>query len=421
MSEWKEYRLGEVAEIIPGFAFKSKDFGENGDLIVKIKDIKPPYVDLSETQRVDLSKYPRRNFDKYKLGKGDYIIAMTGATIGKVGRLKSDNVAYINQRVAKIHPKTGFDADFIYYSLFKTEFYSFIQNNIDSNSAQENISGSSIGRYNIILPPLPEQKSIASVLSSLDDKIDLLHRQNETLEKMAETLFRQWFIEEAKDEWEETRLKSVVDIFIGRTPPRKETKWFSNNSNDLKWVSIKDMGESGVYVMDTSEYLIREAVDSFNIPNIPENTVILSFKMTVGRVAITTEDMISNEAIAQFRFNKNTPFTTEYLYFFLKSFKYDSLGSTSSIVTSINSAMIKDIVIPIPSAILMKDFSNYASPLFRKIKQNQNQIASLEKLRDTLLPKLMSGEVRVKYSYEADTNPAVDFPEKSSSFSGNSD
>jgi type I restriction enzyme S subunit len=214
---------------------------------------------------------------------------------------------------------------------------------------------------------------------------------------MAETLFRQWFVEEAKEEWEIGKLGDVTDIAIGRTPPRKEFHWFSINPNDYKWISIKDMGEDGVFISNTSEYLTKKAVSIFNIPMIPKNTVVLSFKMTVGRVAITNEEMLSNEAIAHFKFNKKTPFTKEYLYLFLKTFKYDTLGSTSSIVTSINSAMIKELEITIPDTTTMLEFRLKTASLFDKINQNQSQIRTLTQLRDILLPKLMSGEVKLKY------------------------
>jgi type I restriction enzyme S subunit len=117
--------------------------------------------------------------------------------------------------------------------------------------------------------------------------------------------------------------------------------------------------------------------------------------MTVGRVAITTEEMLSNEAIAHFKFNNKTLFTKEYLYLFLKLYQYDSLGSTSSIVTAINSTMIKEMEIIIPDNEKMSDFQDNTELLFNKIRQNQKQIHTLEKMRDTLLPKLMSGEVMV--------------------------
>jgi type I restriction enzyme S subunit len=111
--------------------------------------------------------------------------------------------------------------------------------------------------------------------------------------------------------------------------------------------------------------------------------------------------MLSNEAIAHFKFKCDTPFSVEYLYFYLKTYQYDSLGSTSSIVTAINSAMIKDLTINLPDENKMTKFSIVVQNIFEKVKTNKIQINTLKKLRDTLLPKLMSGEVRVDYKKEA--------------------
>jgi type I restriction enzyme S subunit len=266
---------------------------------------------------------------------------------------------------------------------------------MNGSSGRQRVQTDVVKEHVFDAPALAEQNAIASVLSSLDDKIDLLHRQNQTLEQMAETLFRQWFVEEADEGWEIKKLKELVDIRIGRTPPRKEFHWFSKSIKDIKWVSIKDLGDSGVFVLDTSEYLTEEAVEKFNIPIIPPDTVLLSFKMTLGRVAITTEHMLSNEAIAHFKFNDETPFTKEFLYFYLKTYPYETLGSTSSIVTSINSGMIKDMEAIIPDDATLTKFENQVIDYFDKIKSNQTQIHTLTALRDTLLPKLMSGEVRV--------------------------
>ncbi len=205
-------------------------------------------------------------------------------------------------------------------------------NGFNAGSAVPTLNRNHIYELPVKIPLLSEQKAIAGMLSSLDDKIELLHRQNKTLEAMTETLFRHWFVEDADESWDKKMLGELVDIGIGRTPPRKEIEWFTTNSNDIKWVSIKDMGDSGVYILNTTEYLTSEAVNKFNIPTIPNHTVLLSFKMTVGRVAITSTEMLSNEAIAHFKFNSATPFIKEYLYLFLKTFKYELLGSTSSIV-----------------------------------------------------------------------------------------
>jgi len=404
MGEWKECKLGDVAEVQNGYAFKSTDFKEdNGIPVIKIKNVASGKLQMSDTVYYQL---PIDHLERFIIKNNDILIAMTGSHInqpssmvGKIARYNLKTIALLNQRVGKIYSLdiNKLDEDFLYY-FFKQEDITYeLALNAGGSANQANISPTLIKALDFTKPPLPEQRAIASVLSSLDDKIDLLHRQNKTLEAMAETLFRQWFVEEANEDWEEKPLSEVIKIAIGRTPPRKEFHWFSTNSSDVKWVSIKDLGQSGIFVFDTSEYLTQEAIETFNIPIIPIDTVLLSFKMTVGRVRITTEPMLSNEAIAHFKFDENTPFSKEYLYIWLKTFKYDSLGSTSSIVTAINSSIIKEMEIVIPDEITMKKFRAKTEPLFNKIKQNQTQIRTLEKMRDTLLPKLMSGEVRVEY------------------------
>lgn len=330
--------------------------------------------------------------------KDDILFTAVG-TIGQVGVLRGnenfDKYIISNKQLRLRVNKEIVEPLYAYYWFASPLIIDMIlQRNTGSSVPLINLSV--LKSLLIPVPPKLERIQILNILSSLDDKIYLLHRQNQTLEKMAETLFRQWFVEEAKEDWEEKQLKEVVDIGIGRTPPRHEFHWFSKNLIDVKWISIKDLGNDGVFISNTSEFLTREAVERFNIPVIPKNTVVLSFKMTLGRVAITANEMLSNEAIAHFKFNKNTPFTKEYLFLFLKTFKYDSLGSTSSIVTSINSAMIKELEIPIPDSLTMNEFKEKTEPIFNKIKQNQTQIRTLSTLRDTLLPKLMSGEVRVE-------------------------
>ena len=392
MSEWKEYKLGELIQtnkrsINSDYQHKEIEYLDTGS-ITKGK--------IDSFQKYKLSDAPSR---AKRLVKQDDIIYSTVRPIQR-------HYGFIDNPLPNLVVSTGFvtitcEKDILYPKFL----YYFLSNDVTveyldviaeaSTSAYPSLRPLDIENLEITIPELTEQKSIASVLSSLDDKIDLLHRQNATLEKMAETLFRKWFVEEEKEEWESKQLKEVTDIAIGRTPPRKESKWFSTNPKDVKWISIKDLGDDGVFISITSEYLTKEAVETFNIPMIPKDTVVLSFKMTVGRVAITFDEMLSNEAIAHFKFNNKTPFSKEYLYMFLKTYRFETLGSTSSIVVAINSTMIKEMEILIPDEFTIQAFKDEAELLFNKIKSNQTQIQTLTALRDTLLPKLMSGEVRV--------------------------
>ena len=380
---WRWMRLGDISDIISGQSPTSDTYRKKPEGLPFYQG-KSDFGSRNPTARVWCVA------PKKIAMPGDILISVR-APVGPTN--VADVECCIGRGLAIIRCKKNVDAHFV------LSFLKFAEEKISqtgTGSVFDSINRNDLLNFQILLPPLAEQKAIAEVLSSLDDKIDLLHRQNKTLEDMAQTLFRQWFIKQADERWKKKHLGETVDIAIGRTPPRKQFEWFSKESGDWKWISIKDMAESGIYLFDTSEYLTQQAVDKFAIRIIPANTVILSFKMTVGRVGITAEDMLSNEAIAHFAFNHETPYSREYLYFYLKTFRFASLGSTSSIVISINTAMIKSMMIAIPDMTLMKRFESAVKPLFNKIKSNQHSIYSLMNLRDTLLPKLISGKVSVR-------------------------
>ena len=195
-------------------------------------------------------------------------------------------------------------------------------------------------------------------------------------------------------EWKVKPASDIYNITIGKTPPRKEQHWFSLDDEDIKWASIKDMGDSGIVILNTSEYLTREAVKKFNVQVIPKGSVLLSFKLTLGRVCIADENICTNEAIAHFRIGKNTP-DSFWTLLFLKQFDFNNLGSTSSIATAVNSKIIKSMPILFPDSLVTEAFTTYGKNILKKIRNNSCEIQSLTKLRDTLLPKLVSGEVRV--------------------------
>lgn len=308
-----------------------------------------------------------------------------------------------------------YDFNFLFYLLQTLGL-----NEKNSDSAVPGLNRDNAYSLYIGKPSLPEQKAIAAVLSSLDDKIELLREQNKTLEAIAQALFKEWFVDfnfpddngkpykksggkmidselgEIPEGWEIRNLGEEFDISIGRTPPRIESQWFSSVPTGKKWISIKDIGNCGIYIFNTSEYLTDEAVAKFNIPVIPLNTTIVSFKMTVGKLAITTEAMLSNEAIAHLIPKTKSYITSEYIYCYLQGLDFNSLGSTSSIVTAINSTMIKQIQIIVAHQDTLEKFNQTVLPIFKKNLRNQNQIQSLSQLRDKLLPKLMKGEIRVK-------------------------
>ena len=350
-----------IKEFKGGTKFKNKDI-----LLARIT----PCLENGKTALVDI-------LDKGEIGFGstEYIV--------------------IRENNDKSHYK------FLYYLSISPKFRRNAIKAMTGTSGRQRVQTDVLINKVFRFPPLPEQKAIAKVLTAFDDKIELLQAQNKTLETMAQTIFAAWFGkyqigDELPEGWRVGKLGNEFDITIGRTPPRKETQWFSDRPTGKKWISIKDIGNCGTFIYNTSEYLTDEAIEKFNIPIIPTNTTILSFKMTVGKLTITTEDMLSNEAIAHLKIKNHSNLTSEFIYLFLRDLNFNSLGSTSSIVTAINSTIIKGIDFIIPKDSLLYSFQKRIIPVFGKIQNNTSQLQSLTKTRDTLLPKLMSGQVRVK-------------------------
>ena len=178
-------------------------------------------------------------------------------------------------------------------------------------------------------------------------------------------------------------LGDICDIKIGRTPPRKQPQWFSE-SHGIKWASIKDMGNTGKYISQTSEFLTADAIKKFNIPIIPAGTLLMSFKLTVGRLGFTEYDMCSNEAIAQLPIKDPDMVDKNYLYYYLKNFNFGSLSSTSSIATAVNSKTVKNISVNLPPLDRQKKIANILGSLDEKIELNRRMNETLEQLGQAL-------------------------------------
>ncbi len=212
-------------------------------------------------------------------------------------------------------------------------------------------------------------------------------------------------------------LGDICNISIGRTPPRKEQHWFSV-SDGVKWVSIKDMGNSGKYINSTSEYLSQESISKFRIPIIKAGTLMLSFKLTVGRLGFAGEDMTSNEAIAQLRIKNSSDVNKEWLYYYLKNFNYNSLSSTSSIATAVNSKTINNLPVNIPGIEFQKKIADILGTIDEKIDLNRKMNETLEQMGQALFKKYfitnpeamgwdvkyIDAEINIKYGKNLPTN-----------------
>ena len=250
------------------------------------------------------------------------------------------------------------------------------------------------------------QTQIVNILSAYDDLIENNQKQIKLLEEAAQRLYKEWFVdlrfpghENTKivdgvpEGWKKNCAEKFFEITIGKTPPRREKRCFTTGENGIPWVSIADMGNSGMFVLNTAENLTEDAIKQYNVKVIPKNAVLLSFKLTVGRVAIAPNDICTNEAIAHFKGRRECE--REYTYFYLKNFHYDELGSTSSISKAVNSKIIKAMPFVMPSEKLLKEYSSKTKDIFDLIICKQKINNNLKIARDRMLHKLMSGEVEV--------------------------
>lgn len=399
-SNWKKYKLNDVAEIIMGQSPSGDSCSENSDHGLPLLN-GPTEFGYSYPTPAQYTNDSRKNCEVE-----DVLFCVRGSTTGRMNY--ADRIYSVGRGLAAIRGKNSYSTKFIKYLI---DLHLPQMLNITTGSTFPNLSREALNDFPIEVPDAISSNVIAEILSSLDDKIELNLQANKTLEEMANLLYKQWFVnfvpfkngQFAESElgmipadWELKKVNQLYNITIGRTPPRKEQEWFSENPDDVKWISIRDMGIAGTYIYTTSEYLTKEAVAKFSVPKIPTNTVVLSFKLTVGRITITTEEMLSNEAIAHFIPSKDNYLTTEFAYLFLKNFNYDSLGSTSSIATAVNSQTIKNINILLPDKMTINSFQTSIGNLFEKIKQNTIESENLKQTRDYLLPKLISGEIRIK-------------------------
>ena len=314
------------------------------------------------------------------------IVGRQGAFCGNVRYFSGE--AYMTEHAIVVCANEKSDTRYLSYVLGTMAL-----GRLSGQSAQPGLSVKTLSKQIILLPDVNTQRRIASLLALFDEKIALNAQINQNLEAQAEALFAKHFGARQSIVGEKGKAEQFFEINIGKTPPRKEHEWFSDNPTDVTWVSISDMGTCGMYILESSEYLTKEAVERFNIKVVPTDSILLSFKLTVGRVAIADSPLTTNEAIAHFKYSD--PAIREFLYFYLKKYDYQTLGSTSSIAIAVNSKMIKSLPFTMPDADTLKGFHRTCAPLFDAIRLAQHETIRLAALRDTLLPKLMSGEIDV--------------------------
>lgn len=360
--DWKEYRFSDFVYISPTVSLKvGLEYS-----FIEMKD-------LQEGNKFCLPSEKRKLSGGARFVEGDTLFARITPCLenGKICKVKNleDGVGFGSTEFLVFREKENIsDNDFIFYLSRWDEVRGFAESNFEGTSGRQRVPKSCFDNLFLDLPDYPEQQTIASILSSLDDKIDLLHRQNKTLEQLAETLFRKWFVEEGKNV---IIIREVATVTTGKGLKREE---FIENGEYAVLGANGEIGRTNNYLTD--------------------DRLILTGRVgTLGQVYISEDKVWISDNVLIVK-----PLIEKYFYpifFFLKKFDFENInaGSTQPLVTQTD---LKKLTFNIPVNNSFEEFRLQCINYYNKISKNKFQIRTLTQLRDTLLPKLMSGEVRVK-------------------------
>ena len=391
---WRKCKLGDVAEIIREVIDPQKTPNE----IFTLYSI--PAFDNQKIPEF-LNGYEIQS-SKYHIVEKCILISKLNPGVSRVWKIidpspdKISSTEFIPLKIKENEGDVAFD--YTYYLLKNPIFYKLFEEWANGTSgSHQRIKPNQVLELDILLPPLPEQKAIASVLGSLDDKIDLLRKENQTLEQLAETLFRQWFIEEADDSWEVGRLGDFLSLIESGRRPKGGIN--TDLKSGIPSIGAENINGLGRYDYSKTRFVSKDFFKSIK-KGIIQDYDVLIYKVGayVGRKSMFGRNYpydicTVNEHV--FILRSNDKLNQFFLYFLLQEEDLAQLNSNSA-QPGLNQNAMKSFEIVVPPKGLIDEFGNIVKPLIDKIFFNGRQIRTLENLRDTLLPKLMSGEVRVK-------------------------
>jgi type I restriction enzyme, S subunit len=437
-NEWKEVALTELADLSGGFAFKSGDYAEAGRFVLRTLNIADD-GSISKDDAVYLPEQLSPQYARFELQPDDTLFVMVGATLGKVGYVRAKDLpALLNQNMWLIRARPGVaDPRYVHYS-----FRHFVKESLGwaSGSARSFLRRDDTRNLRMPAPPLPEQRAIAHILGTLDDKIELNRKQNETLEAMARTLFKAWFVDfepvhakqegrwqrgqslpglpahlydlfpnqirqsefgEAPDGWKYAPLRELASIISKGTTPTKDALKAVSDPAKIYYLKVKDIAEDGEVSRKSLELIpssIHESVLKRSILRIDD--LLFSIAGTIGRVAIVDKELDNsncNQAIAFVRLKDKANFQS-LCWLTLRSKKTQDFVE-SKIVQGVQAnaslATIGAIPVLVPTDGVLSTWNEFVRPLMQELNANQSQSRIVTRLRETLLPKLISGELRV--------------------------
>lgn len=394
-NEWAHTSLGSLIEKVIDNRGKNPPYSESGFEVIETSCISGnnKFPDYSLVRKFVDAETHNHWFRSGHPKKEDLLIITVGNGIGSVAIMNEDRGVLTQNLIGLRFKKNEACSNFLFYYLNQPSIQDFLSS-MNIGSAQPSLKVPHLLGIDVPIPSIPEQKAIATILSSLDDKIDLLHRQNKTLEAMAETLFRQWFVEEAQEDWIPCTIDDVATIKGGTTPSTKNPEYWDGN---IYWTSPRDLSNhTSVFLFDTERKITEEGLSQIGSGLMPKGSVLMSSRAPIGYLTITDIEVAVNQGYIAIVCNKKLPNFFMYLWCKCNMEEIKNAGNGSTF-EEISKSNFKSLALTMPGDQKLDEFSSLVSPIFDKIKTNQKQIKTIERMRDALLPKLMNGEIRVNY------------------------
>lgn len=385
MSGWQEVTLDSVAIINPTESLRK------GQVSKKIA------MDALQTFTKKPTSFSLEEFNGgMKFRNGDTIVAritpcLENGKTAYIDLLDENEIGFGSTEYIVLRERNGIsDKQFLYYFSISPIFRDVAILSMTGSSGRQRVQTDVVEKHLFDIPPLPEQKAIAAVLSSLDDKIDLLHRQKKTLEAMAATLFRQWFLEEAGEDWECGTIADLIEF----NPSRKLAKGSVAPYLEMASVSNSTFNPDGWYDREFSsgtKFINGDTLLARITPCLENGKTAYVTFLEDGQVAWGSTEYI----VMRPKGGSHTFFA--YVLARSDDFRDYAEGclAGSSGRQRVDVDHLKNYEIKMPSDAAVGEFNAFSESVIPKLHSNLLQIRTLEKLRDTLLPKLMSGEVRV--------------------------
>lgn len=401
--EWKEVRLGDVCtRVCSGGTPKSTNLSYYGGEIPWLNTKEIDFNRIYSTEKTITDSGLNNSSAKW-IVPNTITVAMYGATAGKSCIVKvpmTTNQACCN---LAINDKVA-DYEFVYYSL-KNDYTTLAS--LANGGAQQNLNAQIIKDYVLKMPSLADQHRIASILSSLDWKIELNNKINADLEEMAQAIFKNWFVdfEPFKDGkfvnselgmipegWKVGRLDEIADVVGGSTPSKAKPEYYTQKG--IAWLTPKDLSNHPAVYSSRGEIdITEEGYNSTSTKLMPKGTILFTSRAPIGYISIAQNDICTNQGFKSLVPKKAG---TCFLYCFLKYVTPEIENkSTGSTFKEASGSLMKSLQVIMPEQKVFEDFETIVSPLFARIESLEKENSRLSLLRDTLLPRLMSGELEV--------------------------